>query len=637
MATTINSYSVGLTLNASEYIKNSDLSRKETQQLSREINNARNPQEKFTRSAQLLDKALAKGAISAQTHARLMQELNRKYKDASQSSQTLSRSMSRMATRFLAVGAAISIIKKAILIDAEMKQAGASFEVFTGSVAGAESMIADMRKMAEETPLSFRGIAEVGKTMMAFNVPAARVEQTLRRLGDITGGNADRFKMLGLAYSQASAAGRLMGQDLLQMINAGFNPLQEISRKTGRSLIDLKDDMSKGLISFAMVEEAFRSATDEGGRFNGMMDKIGETSAGALARAQSKLDILLADLGNSLAPVIIAAVEAFEEWSPAISSATEDVAFLASGVAELVKLASSFSTDIEGLLNYDQAKFGTMIVSSPLSNLRAMIDYGSAIFTTDIEKMAKARDRLGSGVFTPEMNKEISRYIKLVEDQKKAIESAKAGLDAEGAGLTEDDMATKEQKAADKLNDSFNEKIKNLERELDLLENVGEEYDRQRLISDGATENQAAELTAIQKQIDLLKEEEEQQKRIKQEAEKTAAAQSSMREKALDNARKAFDEEIERQKKIQQAIASTAISSIEADSSEASKFMSEQFNRELSLQMPDAVEPTNDQLVEEARKQYELMVAESENTATQTELLKNLLEEAQKNGVKRFR
>ena len=74
-------------------------------------------------------------------------------------------------------------------------------------------------------------------------------------------GNNSRFQLLSLAFSQMSATGRLMGQDLNQMINAGFNPLQEIAKKTGKSIGELKDEMGKGAISAKMVEDAMASAT----------------------------------------------------------------------------------------------------------------------------------------------------------------------------------------------------------------------------------------------------------------------------------------------------------------------------------------------------------------------------------------
>ena len=51
------------------------------------------------------------------------------------------------------------------------------------------------------------------------------------------------------------------------MINAGFNPLQEMAKKTGKSVGELKEEMEKDAISADMVADAFASATAEGGQF----------------------------------------------------------------------------------------------------------------------------------------------------------------------------------------------------------------------------------------------------------------------------------------------------------------------------------------------------------------------------------
>ena len=58
-----------------------------------------------------------------------------------------------------------------------------------------------------------------------------------------------------------------MEQDLNQMINTGFNPLEVISRKTGKSIAQLKEEMVAGGISAEELGEAFLMATQEGDRF----------------------------------------------------------------------------------------------------------------------------------------------------------------------------------------------------------------------------------------------------------------------------------------------------------------------------------------------------------------------------------
>jgi hypothetical protein len=100
------------------------------------------------------------------------------------------------------------------------------------------------------------------------------------------------------------------------MVDAGFNPLQEISRKTGESLIDLKARMEAGAISSQEVADAFASATGEGGKFNGMMDKMGETAAGKFGQLASRFEQLGVSLGDALSPIIIQGSELITKLLP---------------------------------------------------------------------------------------------------------------------------------------------------------------------------------------------------------------------------------------------------------------------------------------------------------------------------------
>jgi hypothetical protein len=72
MATTINSYSVGFGMDASSYIKGANLSRQETRSLVRDIESARSPTEKYTIEQNRLSEAYKKGAIDLATYNRLL-------------------------------------------------------------------------------------------------------------------------------------------------------------------------------------------------------------------------------------------------------------------------------------------------------------------------------------------------------------------------------------------------------------------------------------------------------------------------------------------------------------------------------------------------------------------------------------
>lgn len=104
------------------------------------------------------------------------------------------------------------------------------------------------------------------------------------------------------------------------MINSGFNPLVEISKKTGRSMSDLKDAMSKGEISIAMVEDAFKSATSEGGQFAGMFEKQSKTLVGAQSNLEGAIQKLTNSVGEKLEPMLVGA---FNSGYDAINNLTD--------------------------------------------------------------------------------------------------------------------------------------------------------------------------------------------------------------------------------------------------------------------------------------------------------------------------
>jgi len=175
---------------------------------------------------------------------------------------------------------ALSVGKSILSMGNDFRSAQVAMTVFTGSAEIANKHIKDLRDLAGSTPLETGDLIESSKVMQQFGISVNSVIPLQKAIGDATGGNAEKFKQMTLAFSQMSSAGKLQGQDLLQMINAGFNPLMEISKRTGVSMGDLRKQMEKGAISSEMIAESFAFATSEGGQFFGMMDKQSETLAG---------------------------------------------------------------------------------------------------------------------------------------------------------------------------------------------------------------------------------------------------------------------------------------------------------------------------------------------------------------------
>ena len=173
----------------------------------------------------------------------------------------------------------------------------------------AGQLIPQIKELAKISPLTMSDMVGAEKMMLGFNIQAEDTIKYLKAISDISMGESSKFNSLTLAFSQMSAAGKLMGQDLNQMINAGFNPLQIISEKTGKSIATLKDEMSKGAVSAEMVQQAFIDATSAGGKFYNMSENASKTINGQLSMMQDALDNAFNEMGQKSEGVIMKGIQ----------------------------------------------------------------------------------------------------------------------------------------------------------------------------------------------------------------------------------------------------------------------------------------------------------------------------------------
>lgn len=196
-----------------------------------------------------------------------------------------------------------------IRVRGEFQAADTAIQTLLGSKEKADVLMAQVREYAKVSPLEFSDVTSATQMMLGFNIEAERVPRYLQAIGDVSMGNTQKFNSLTLAFSQMSAAGKLMGQDLNQMINAGFNPLQIMSERTGKSIATLKDEMSKGAISAEMVQQAFIDATSAGGRFYNMSENASKEINGRLSMMKDAMDSVFNELGQKSEGVIMKGIQ----------------------------------------------------------------------------------------------------------------------------------------------------------------------------------------------------------------------------------------------------------------------------------------------------------------------------------------
>lgn len=214
----------------------------------------------------------------------------------------------------VSIGAGIATLgRQAIEAAKNFEVLKVSFTTLLGNAVTADQKIKELRTFAAETPFTVEETFKSSRILLGYGIAANELLGTLRTLGDVAGGTGAPLERLALVFGQVRAAGRLYGQDLLQLINAGFNPLNEISQNTGKSVRELRDEMRKGNISFEQVNDAFITATSSGGRFYGLTQALSQTTAGQISKLKDEWQSLSIQIGQGLLPVFNVLVSALRK------------------------------------------------------------------------------------------------------------------------------------------------------------------------------------------------------------------------------------------------------------------------------------------------------------------------------------
>jgi tape measure domain-containing protein len=184
------------------------------------------------------------------------------------------------------------------------ESAEANFTTFLGSASAAKDVLGDLNKFAADTPFTQTQINGVAQSLIAFGVEAEALKPTLQTLGDLSGGNAEKFGDLARIFGQAKTTTKLYTEDLNQLAERGIPVLQELAAQNGITEEAVRKLASEGKIGFADLEKAFASLTGEGGKFFGLMARQSQTFEGLRSTLEGNFEQLQASVGQLLLPTL---------------------------------------------------------------------------------------------------------------------------------------------------------------------------------------------------------------------------------------------------------------------------------------------------------------------------------------------
>lgn len=213
------------------------------------------------------------------------------------------------ATAYFTLQGASAFIKQVVAVRSQFQQLEISFGTMLKSKEKANALMAQMADLAAKTPFGLEEVSEGAKRLLAFQVPAEEVTETLRRMGDVAAGLGVPMGQLIHVYGQVKAQGKLMTNDLYQFMNAGIPIIAELSKVVGKSETEIKDMVSAGKIGFPEVQAVIKNMTNEGGLFFNLMAEQSKSLGGQISNLGDSFDQMLNDIGKASEGYISGAIQ----------------------------------------------------------------------------------------------------------------------------------------------------------------------------------------------------------------------------------------------------------------------------------------------------------------------------------------
>lgn len=232
-----------------------------------------------------------------------------------------------------------------------------SYETLLKSKEAASSILKQLDGLNRNSTISEGGIKEAGKTFLGVGVQASKLTNTLSRLGDISQGNEGKFSSMVDVYAKAKQKGFVESRMITEIPGA----LDEFSKMTGKSGVELRKFMAEGTIGINELDEVIRRMTDNGGRyFGGMADQM-QTDVGKAIQAEKAVADLQESIGLKLLPAHTKWLEFQAKFIDRMTVGVEWIYRNSEAFKTAAKAALVFGAAI---ITYNVASYAVAIVST---------------------------------------------------------------------------------------------------------------------------------------------------------------------------------------------------------------------------------------------------------------------------------
>lgn len=434
------------------------------------------------------------------------------------------------ATAYFTLQGAQSFISQMVAVRSQFQQLEISFGTMLKSKEKANALMAQMTDLAAKTPFGLQEVSEGAKRLLAFQVPAEEVTETLRRMGDVASGLGVPMGQLIHVYGQVKAQGKLMTNDLYQFMNAGIPIIAELSKVVGKSETEIKDMVSAGKIGFTEIQAVIKNMTNEGGLFYNLMAEQSKSLGGQISNLRDNFDQMLNEIGKSSEGIVSGAikgvsflVENYETIGKLIaglivSYGTYRAALIATAAVQQVVAARTAGMTVAEMAHYTwlvlvekaQKLLNLTMLANPYA-LAAAALVGLAVALWSLKDSTDANAEA-----TERHNQLRKEQANLIDDEKNRISNLISTIQDETKSWNERNKAFLAlRNSTDGVLNKYSTLNQMLREMSQVLKDINGRYE---------TMNEKMSRDAVKKTNDLIKSKEEQIKKLEEEIKRTASS-----------------------------------------------------------------------------------------------------------------
>lgn len=313
--------------------------------------------------------------------------------------------IANMSGKLLAIGVGLTVIKKGVdeFTDAlkksvsagmEMQRMEAKFGVLLGSIQKGKAMLAEIQAVSTRTPFSASALATGADILMGMGVEGEKVVSTLKRLGDVAGGDTDRLKRLAIVYGEVMAEGKITGWRIRQFASLGIG-VKDFAETMGVRTELARPLMAGGFVDSELLPKTINRLSSPGGRFyqgsTAQLDRtVGqwERLGNVVEQMYGKIGMAFLDRSDtakmleSMADAVVAVTPVLVDFAKAMGELTKQF------VIPLANSVASFARQLDAITNHPFFRTVSLIGQQMSGNLGKMV-------TGAVDKMIGSHPILG--------------------------------------------------------------------------------------------------------------------------------------------------------------------------------------------------------------------------------------------------